>query len=409
MNLVEFDYINALYRKDNKGNISLWYAQPDVDGLSNIHIFHGILGCKIQHNILHTSRLPKDEIQSRINAKRKTGYKFLSEIRDNNEIPRREMLDDWLKQYLPEDRTNSEGYVLPMLAKVYDNENNKLFKKNDHYIGQWKINGLRCFISAYKEQGLFGQTRLMFQSREGVIWNSLLYLENNLLAILPRDLIDKMVYESFVLDGEVYIPGYSVNEINHAVKDPNCPENKLVQFWWYDIAVPDYTQIERIRLLHSYGSPFMCGFGNKAAHLSHKCTILALPSININNGDEALSYRDRFIDLGFEGLILRKPDEEYQFGKRNSTMIKYKRTTDGIFEILDIYPEGSKRGDLPLFKCKNDINDATFEVHINGTFEEQTFYLNHRDEFIGRKLYITYGERSGVNMVPFHTKEVRLY
>ena len=88
-------------------------------------------------------------------------------------------------------------------------------------------------------------------------------------------------------------------------------------------------------------------------------------------------------------------------------MIKYKKTTDGIFEILDIYPEGNKRQDIPLFKCKNDINDETFECHINGTFDYQQVILEYRDRYIGRKLYISYGERSGISQVPFHIKEVR--
>ena len=36
-------------------------------------------------------------------------------------------------------------------------------------------------------------------------------------------------------------------------------------------------------------------------------------------------------------------------------------------------------------------------------------YLDNRDSYIGKKLYITFGERSGVNQVPFHIKEVKLY
>ena len=106
---------------------------------------------------------------------------------------------------------------------------------------------------------------------------------------------------------------------------------------------------------------------------------------------------------------MRNPYSDYQFGKRNLAMIKYKKSTDGIFEILDIYPEGNKRSDLPLFKCKNDINDATFECHIGGTFEYQKSFLNNPELYIGKKLTIEYGERSGVNQLPFHIKTVKLY
>lgn len=399
-----FNYIDAVYRKDNKGNISVWYATCFGD---KITIYHGILGKTITTTTTRTNRVPLMEVASRYKEKRKTGYKYLNEIRDDKELPRKEGLIDWLRTYLPEERTTIDGTLLPMLAKVYDNENNKLFKSVSYYIGQWKINGLRCFIRAYKDSGLFNNYHLTFQSREGIYWKSLGYLENNLLAVLPTTLLDLMVEEGWTLDGEVYIPGFTVNDINHAVKDPRCPENKLVQFWCYDIACEDYTQEERINNLYKYLGQFITDFGSLQPHLSHKCVIEVLPTFEIDNGGKAIELRNSFIDKGFEGLILRNPSTEYQFGKRNSSMIKYKKTTDGIFEILDIYPEGNKRQDIPLFKCKNDINDETFECHINGTFDYQQIILEYRDRYIGRKLYISYGERSGISQVPFHIKEVR--
>ena len=247
-----------------------------------------------------------------------------------------------------------------MLAKVYDNTNNKLFKKVSKYIGQYKINGLRCFISAYHNNNdLFGTIRLKFQSREGTYWNSLHVLESYLLDVFPKKLIDAMIEEHYILDGELYLPGHSVNEINHFVKDPTCKENKLIQFWCYDIAI-DNVAYER---------------------------------------------RNKFIDLGFEGLIMRNPEAEYQYGKRNLSMIKYKKSTDGKFTIVDIYPEGVKRKDIPLFLLRNDINDETFEVHLGGSFSYQKYVLDNKEDFIGKEMFVEYGERSGVTQVPFHVKQ----
>ena len=110
------------------------------------------------------------------------------------------------------------------------------------------------------------------------------------------------------------------------------------------------------------------------------------------------------INNGFEGLILRNPDAEYQFGKRNLSMIKYKKSTDGKFTIIDIYPEGIKRSNIPLFLLRNDINDSTFEVHVGGSHEYQESILKDKDNYIGKQMYVEYGERSGVEQVPFHVK-----
>ena len=251
---------------------------------------------------------------------------------------------------------------------------------------------------------MFGGTRLKFVSREGVVWNSLNTLEHYLLNVISDYFINRMVEEHYVLDGEVYLPGYDVNDINHFVKDPSCVQNKQLQFWCYDLAIPDYTANERKNiLLNNFLSRKIC-FVTKEEHLSNKEKFIILPSFGVTNETQAISIRDKFIECGFEGLILRNPNDEYQFGKRNSSMIKFKKSTDGKFQIVDIKPEGIKRPDIPLFICKNDINDAQFEVHCGGSLDYQRSLLKRKEDFIGKYMYVEYGERSGVNDLPFHVK-----
>ena len=85
-------------------------------------------------------------------------------------------------------------------------------------------------------------------------------------------------------------------------------------------------------------------------------------------------------------------------------MIKFKKSTDGNFIIVDIKPEGVKRPDIPLFICKNDINDAEFECHVGGSFEYQKMILKNKEQYVGKNMVVEYGERSGRNSVPFHIK-----
>lgn len=393
----------TLYRRNNHGKPCYWYAECISQNVYDIH--HGIVGGANIITTVCTKRASIDEVRSKYNEKLKQGYKFLDEIKDDTICPPVEesMLAQYLETYLPYDRTTSDGTLLPMLAKVY---NDNVFNKISNRLGQFKINGLRCLISAKRNEGdIFTPYKLLFQSREGTYWKSLYHLENYLLEILSDWLLDKMIDEDYVLDGEIYLPGYSVNEINHFIKDPKCIENAMLQYWCYDIAIQDYIQFKRIEELYTIKSPkhIRC----KEDHLNNIDRFVVLPIVEISSTEKARQMRDKFIDIGFEGLILRDPNAEYQFGKRNNTMIKYKRTTDGVFEVIDIYPEGTKRSDIPLLLCRNDINDNTFEVHVNGTFDYQNEILIHRDKYIGRKLFITFGERSGVNKVPFHVKEVK--
>lgn len=400
-----------LYRRNNLGRPCFWEAKASCSPTQNIIIVsHGIVGKAIQVEEIHVARNPKDEVESRYKQKRKQGYKFLDEIKDDNwSTPVKEdALLTYLETYLPYDRTTADGTLLPMLAKTFNNTNNKIFNKTPIRIGQYKINGLRCVISAKRNNtDMFKPITLRFQSREGTYWNSLSNLEDYLLTVIPNEFLNKMIDEDWELDGELYLPGYKVNEINHFVKDPKCKENKFIQYWCYDGIIDDTPQYRRLDILGQVFENKTYEFTSLNNHLNNKERFIYINNYTIENEDDAVKYRNLFIDLGFEGLILRDPDKEYQIGKRNSSMIKFKDVMEGSFKIINIYPEGISRN-IPLFLCKNDINNETFEVHINGTLKDQEKYLYSKDKFIGKTLYITFGERSGVSRVPFHVKTVRL-
>ena len=223
-----------LYRRNNLGRPCFWEARVSGSSTQNIIIVsHGIVGKAIQVEEIHVARNPKDEVESRYKQKRKQGYKFLDEIKDDNwSTPVKEdALLTYLETYLPYDRTTADGTLLPMLAKTFNNTNNKIFNKTPIRIGQYKINGLRCIISAKRNNtDMFKPITLRFQSREGTYWNSLSNLEDYLLTVIPNKFLNKMIDEDWELDGELYLPGYKVNEINHFVKDPKCKENKFIQY-----------------------------------------------------------------------------------------------------------------------------------------------------------------------------------
>lgn len=403
--MIKFNYLKALYRRNNNGQPCIWFAEP-TDKAPNMYvIYYGIIDKTITKQYATTHRNVEDEIKSKIKDKRKSGYKFLSEIKDNATPPVERELYDFCNAYLPNIRTTITGDQLAMLAKTYDNTNNKLFSKVSSYEGQYKINGLRCSIKAIVNDGdLFKPIKLEFQSREGIKWNSLHYLEEYLLYNIPNYFLERMIDNNIMLDGEVYLPGYSVNQINHFVKDVNCPENRMLQFWCYDAIMEDTIQVTRSTIIRSNLFKFNKDFQSIEDHLNNTNKLVVLPSYMVISDNTAREYRDKFIDLGFEGLIMRNLNAEYQFGKRNNSMIKYKRHTDGKFKIIDIYPEGTKRSDIPLFLCKNDINDANFECHVGGSMDYQRSVLNRKQLYIGKYMFVEYGERSGVEQVPFHIK-----
>lgn len=395
-----------LYRKNNAEQPYRWSAELNADK-TYITVQYGIVGKAIYTDSYKVTQKDADkELLSRYNEKRKQGYIAIDDIKDNAQLPPVEdvqALYSYLTAYLPSYRNNeNNGNILPMLAKTYTGN---IWKKTSCMLGQWKINGLRCFITAYKGDTIFNPVRLKFQSREGIVWNTLTTLEDYLFDSLPANIIQSMLDYGWALDGEIYLPGYSVNEINHFVKDPNDVHNKLLQFWCYDIAIPEMVQHKRDRIRFDIKSYTI--FDDKDKHLNNKEQFIILPTYNICNDAAAYAWRDKFIDLGFEGLILRNPDVDYQYGRRRvGYMEKFKTKTDGKFEIVDIQPE--RKRNLPIITCRNDINDATFETRFSMPHDKQEYILNHKEDYIGKFVFISYGERSGVEKVPFHIKEVSL-
>ena len=397
-----------LYRKNNLEKPCCWRAYLSSDA-NSITVEYGIVGGNIRiESYAVTQKDANKELQSRYNDKRKQGYVALDDIKDDNGRPPVEdgtdALYSFLSAYLPSYRTNeNNGNILPMLAKSYTG---KIWNKIPNMIGQWKINGLRCFISAYRTDDIFRSVRLKFQSREGIIWNTLASLEDYLIDAIPPGFMLNMLNDNWILDGEVYLPGHTVNEINHFVKDPNCKENKLLQFWCYDIAIQDMLQERRSDIrTHNLGN--VAHFVDINEHLNNTKQLVILPDYNVYSDNNAVIFRDNFIRLGFEGLILRNPNVDYQYGRRRvGYMEKFKSKTDGKFLIVDIQSE--QKRNLPIITCRNDINEETFETRFSYPHAKQEEILRNKKDYIGKYVFITFGERSGITKVPFHIKEVYL-
>lgn len=401
--MFDFDYKEALYRRNSNKEPYVWYAK-ELNS-NSFRVYHGIVGKNITSEIIITDRNVKSEIKSRFNSKKKQGYKTISDVKDDlalDNFPVEGMLQSWLAAYLPINRTTDEGIYLPMLAKTYDD---KVFERCSTYMGQCKINGLRCVVKPYQSNDMFRPIRLSFQSREGTIWTSLCNLEDYLLEVIPKAFLIRLIENNSAMDGELYLPGYQVNDINHFVKNDKCSENRMIQYWVFDIIEDESIQLNRMNLLMNHLGHFKLNFTSKAQHYNNKERLVVLNNFEIFSAKSAIDYRNNFIDLGFEGLILRNPGASYLYGERKvGVMVKYKRKTDGIFKVINIEPESVKRPDIPILTCMNDINSALFQCHICGTLGYQKMILVNRGEYIGKNLFVEYGERSGVNQLPFHVQ-----
>lgn len=393
------------YKRNAQGKPIFWEIS---DSTNKIVVTYGLVG-KLGHTTeIRTNRQLNEEIKSQIIAKQKEGYKALSDLYDNapDYFKNDKDLINYLNTYLPKDNTHADGTFIPMLCKTL--EDNKPFTKSE-YFGEYKIDGERCLITAYKDNGLFDNIYLKYHSRQGIDWtDKLSYLDKFLIPIIPNYFLNMMIEEGIALDGELYLPGYGINEINSFIKNTELPQHYKLQFWCYDLAIDSMPAIDRYTTLETAFNTKVYDFQSKNGHLNNKERFILLPSFNnIHCIEDAIRQRDYFIDLGFEGLVIRDTKADYQFGgKRNNSMLKFKRIEDGKFLIVDIVPEGIKRKHLPKFICRNDINDELFECTINKKQDVQEEYLINKDKYIGKYMKVEYRARSGVKQVPFHAKGI---
>ena len=181
-----------LYKRNSKGEPQYWSIQEGFKG--NILLDYGIVGCNGHQETIPKRLVKANEVESRVKAKRKEGYKQLCELKDSgpNEILDTIGLINYLNTYLPKNNTTSDGFILPMLAKVLKDD--KPFLKTP-FLGQYKINGVRCIISAEKTNDMFRPIRLIYHSREGTLWNQLSWMDDIILPNLYDDLIETMIDE----------------------------------------------------------------------------------------------------------------------------------------------------------------------------------------------------------------------
>lgn len=389
-----------LYKRNAKGDPILWQIEKAND---EYKVSYGAVCGHIHEEIINGKLVKANEIESRIKAKRKEGYKELSELKDSGPV---EIKDDialinYLYTYLPKNNTTDDGFTLPMLAKVL--KDNKPFDKRK-YLGQYKINGVRCIIGAIKTNDLFNPIRLTYRSREGTDWTpKLTWMDEVIKPEIKDDLLDAMLEEGACLDGELYLPGYKVNDINSFVKNEKLPQHFQLQYWCYDIAIDNMSYDARRKFRTENINRICYTFDTYDQHLNNKSKLILLPDVVICDIDDATRFRDKFISLGFEGLIVRDISSAYQFGARNLAMLKYKRVDDAKFKIVDVVPEGV-RTTLCKFVLQNDINDELFEATGNFDHSRQEYILKHKEDFIGKFATCEFRERSGVKNVPFHCK-----
>lgn len=315
------------------------------------------------------SEQAKLEYDSRVNKYMDKGYKKLPKSID---LYTKEELD----ALLPEETTDSEGNLKPMLAKDFHDVATSVLEKQWWYASR-KIDGVRCLM--FVKDG-----EIHTSSRGGKNYdNSTYHITCN--PKLKKFMLDN---PTLILDGELYIHGYSLQTLSGLARlkkeTDKCDE---LQYYIYDIVDTSKTFEERLEVLDHIKDELQLDFDPNKTFENGDLQIQMVPHIKVEGWVQIKKIHDSYVKEGFEGAVIRRPDKKYGVNKRTNDMVKVKEYQDGEFKIIG-FSEGLRPEDM-VFVCVTE-DGKEFEAKPVGPRELKHEYLERMSEIVGKMATVKY-------------------
>lgn len=269
----------------------------------------------------------------------------------------------------------------PMLAQVYTEKVNLPSK----IVIEPKLDGLRC-LSSYK----------WMMSRQGTYFNSVPHIAKA-LSVLPPDI---------VVDGELYIHGKSMQQISEYTKRDQMHElSEHIEYHIYDVVDEKLSYIERLELLNELVlmmklkyEPYY-NFQNKFIECPIKpieANVIELAELS-STFSELTAIRDSYVQLGYEGCIIRNPEMPYELNVRSYGLYKFKPKIRKWFKITDFVP-GSGRARLHAVACCVTDDGLHFKCSLSMPDYVKIQILVNKGQYIGKRLLVEFDDYSDDNL-----------
>jgi len=223
--------------------------------------------------------------------------------------------------------------------------------------------------------------------------------------ILIRNALEELLPDG--ADGELFVePNFQktvsvVMSVDKDITDLN------LTFYWFDWLYPDTNTpyYARINAMHNYAMVHFDDDNNNNLPIK---IILLMPE-QINNVDQLITYEQRALNDGYEGVVIRAPEGKYKYGRstiREGFMIKLKRFEDFEATIIDTeemmhnFNEEKKdnfnrikrssakdnkinSGVLGSIVAKTE-NGAIFKIGTGFTSQQRQYMWQQRDGLVGK-------------------------
>lgn len=342
-----------LYDKGSRGKIKYW--EISVEGADD------------ESSGLITIKFGADGEKERSNENLITSGKNVGRANETTPYAQAclEAESKWKKQldkgYVENISNVDNEILLPMLAQRFQDRKHDIIYP---CIVQPKLDGVRVLAKRNKND-------IIYLSRKGKEYTTLSHLTPDLLSIMK---------DGEVFDGEIYSHDMTFQELVSNVKKLR-EDSRNLEFHVFDIADTKMECEARLQLVLT-----------RCAQIKTKNKKIKAVKYSVaQNEQHVYTWHNKFVEEGYEGVIIRNKKANYVFKKRVKDLQKYKEFIDEEFKITGGYPgTGTEEGCI-TFTVKNQKNQE-FSVRPRGSFEQRREWMQTIERHIGKLLTVRYQE-----------------
>ena len=320
------------------------------------------------------------------------GYKELPKYIDiNNRVG----IDTFIEENFAEGKTDGNGFPKHMLAKQADKVATSAFDKLKYWYASRKIDGVRN--SFFLKDG-----EIRSASRGGKHYDfATSHIRNHPLFM---KLFEK--YPNIKLDGELYKQGKSLQVISGAARlEASNERNNWLEYYIYDVMDESMNFEDRLDVLEEIKEILNLKFEPNKPFQEGELQIRMVPHEKVSGWSAINTLHDKYVNEGWEGVVIRDPNKPYKFGARGNQMIKVKKYKDDVFKVVGI-EQGLRLYDDMCFVCETKAGNRFNAKPMGDTIIKTDYTINFESEYLNKFgeckffYYSDGGEENGVPLQP---------
>jgi len=286
------------------------------------------------------------------------------------------------------DKSVASIVVRPMLAntfyiKLYEEtaKKSRAFKIDFPAYVQRKYDGIRC-ISYRNTSG-----NIIIESRKGIPFQNFVALKEQLSLLFNK------LPDNFYFDGELYTNDIPFEIVSGLIrlheKKTTLSDIELIDKIEY--YVYDFVNLNELQLQYKDRHSILNDFLSKNAKKLN--LIKSVETILIKKVQDVKTYHDKFVEEGYEGIMIRDQNGPYEINKRSKYLQKFKEFMEEEFKIIGYHDgTGDEKGAV-VWDCETK-DKTSFAVRPRGTFEARKKLFNEASKYIGKLITVIFQEYS---------------